>query len=156
MPITNLKKYLDEHHVKYTVIHHPPVYTAQNLAEAVHISGDAIAKTVIVRMDGDLAMVVLPATQKINLEVLNDLILAEELEVVDENEFRYRFPDCEIGAMPPFGNLYGMDVYVAESLAQDERIAFPAGSHREVIWMKFDDFERLVRPQILDFAFEYA
>jgi Ala-tRNA(Pro) deacylase len=149
MPAERLRRYLDDNHVKYVVIRHSLAYTAQDTAAVAHIRGQEMAKTVMVRIDGKLAMVVLPATELVDLDVLRDFTGANVVELVSEYEFRTRFPDCEVGAMPPFGNLYGMDVIVAESLSEAEEIAFNAGTHKELIQLGYRDFARLVRPRVL-------
>jgi Ala-tRNA(Pro) deacylase len=149
MPAERLKTYLDENHVKYVVIRHSPAYTAQETAAAAHIRGQTLAKTVMVRLDDDLAMVVVPATERVDLALLRDHTGADAVELVPEHEFRERFPDCEVGAMPPFGNLYEMKVYVADALGEEEEIAFNAGTHRELIQLAYPDFVRLVKPHVL-------
>lgn len=147
-----LKKYLDDHGVRYVVIVHSPAYTAQEIAAKSHVPGKELAKTVIINVDGKTAMAVLPASSQVDFDQLRRAIGAETVELAHEQEFKYRFPDCEIGAMPPFGNLYDMDVFVAEKLTEDEEIAFNAGSHSELIRMKYRDFERLVQPRVLRFS----
>jgi Ala-tRNA(Pro) deacylase len=149
MPAERLKKYLDDNQVRYIVIRHSPAYTAQETAAAAHIRGQELAKTVMVRMDGELAMIVMPATERIDPVKLREDTGSDSVELVPEHEFRSRFPDCEVGAMPPFGNLYEMEVYVAESLGESEQIAFIAGTHRELIQLAYRDFARLVRPKAL-------
>jgi Ala-tRNA(Pro) deacylase len=152
MPVQALREYLDYHLVKYVVIQHSPAFTMQEVASAAHIPGKDLAKTVIVEIDGRLAMAVLPASQKVELEQLRESLGAQRVTLAREDVFRGRFPECEPGAMPPFGNLYDMDVYVADSLAEDEEIAFNAGSHTQLVRMAYRDFERLVQPQTLHFA----
>ena len=152
MPVQALREYLDYHLVKYVVIQHSPAYTMQEVASATHIPGQELAKTVIVEIDGRLAMAVLPASQKVELDQLRESLGAQRVTLAREDVFRDRFPECEPGAMPPFGNLYDMDVYVADSLAEDEEIAFNAGSHTQLVRMAYRDFERLVQPQTLHFA----
>jgi len=152
MPVQALREFLDRNRIKYVTISHSPAHTAQEVAASAHIPGRAMAKTVIVKLDGRLAMAVLPASEMIDLELLADAAFAQRAELADENGFRDRFPGCELGAMPPFGNLYGMDVYVADSLAEDDEIAFNAGSHTEVIRMQYPDYARLVKPRILRFG----
>jgi len=152
MPGQKIKKFLDEQKVKYVSINHSPAYTAQEVAESAHVPGRVMAKTVIVDMDGDMAMVVLPATRKIVLQDLRDISGSNRLKLASEEAFREKFPDCETGAMPPFGNLYGMQVYAAESLSEAGEIAFNAGTHTEVIKMGYGDFERLVRPKVMSFT----
>ena len=133
MAVKKLTEFLDINNVKYHKIMHSPGYTAQEIAAAAHISGKEVAKTVMVKIDGKMAMAVLPASYKIDLNQLKMAAGAKTAELAGEPEFENRFPDCDIGAMPPFGNLYGMDVFVAEKLAEDEEIAFNAGSHSELI-----------------------
>lgn len=152
MPGKKVKQFLDEHHITYQTIPHTRAFTAQGVAASAHIPGRGLAKTVMIRVDGEMAMAVLPANFRINFELLASSIGAERVELATEEEFRQLFPDCEVGAMPPFGNLYGMEVYVSESLADDEEIAFNAGSHTELIQMPYRDFERLVKPKVLKFS----
>jgi Ala-tRNA(Pro) deacylase len=156
MPGERLKKFLDENGVLYVSILHSPAYTAQEIAESAHITGKDLAKTVIVKLDGELAMVVLPASYMIDLELLRGASEADKVELASEEEFRRRFPDAELGAMPPFGNLYEMDVYVAEVLAGDDNIAFNAGTHNELIRMKYADFEKLVEPEVVRVSSAYG
>lgn len=152
MPVKKLKEYLDSHRVEYVTINHSLAYTAQRIAASAHISGKDIAKTVVLKADGKMIMAVLPASCKINLDMLKSAINASAVDIASEKEFGALFPDCEVGAMPPFGNLYGMDVYVAERLTQDEEIAFNAGSHRELIKLAYQDFEKLVKPNLVKFC----
>lgn len=144
-----LRSYLDERHIDYTLINHSLSYTAQETAQSAHIPGREIAKTVVVRIDGTAAMVVQPATSKVHLGKLKKLTGAENVSLADERDLGELFPDCELGAMPPFGNLYGMHVYVGESLTHDEEIAFNAGSHTELIKLAYRDFESLVHPEVV-------
>ena len=152
MPVKKLKEFLDKEKIKYVSIIHSPAYTAQEVAASAHITGKELAKTVIVQLDGETAMAVLPANRKIVLQDLRDVTGADQVKFVPEDDFKKQFPDCETGAMPPFGNLYGMAVYVAASLTQNEEIVFNAGSHIEVIKLAYKDFERLVRPQVVSFT----
>jgi len=152
MPVQALKNFLDQNGVKYVVISHSPAFTAQEIAARAHIPGKELAKTVIVKIDDRLAMAVLPASQKVDLQELQQAIGSGRIEIAKEEAFRSRFPGCDLGAMPPFGNLYGMDVYVADNLVEDEEIAFNAGSFTELIKLAYSDFERLVRPRVLHFA----
>lgn len=149
MPARKLKEFLEKQHVAYTSIPHEETYTAQETAEAAHVPGYELAKTVMVELDGKMAMVVVPATRKIVLQDLREVTGAAKVRFATEEEFRALFPDCEIGAMPPFGNLYGIDVFVAPGLAADEEIAFNAGTHTEVIKMHYADFDRLVHPKVI-------
>jgi len=152
MPVKKLKDFLNNQKVKYVTITHSPAYTAQEVAASAHVSGKDVAKTVIVKLDGKTAMAVLPANRKIVLQDLRDVTGADRARFATEDEFQSLFPDCETGAMPPFGNLYGMDVYVAPDLAEEEEIAFNAGSHTELIKMAYRDFERLVKPKVMSFT----
>jgi Ala-tRNA(Pro) deacylase len=152
MPVRALKDFLDKNHIKYVTIRHSPAFTAQEIAASAHVSGRELAKTVMVKVDGKLAMAVLPASFHIDFELLKDGLGARTVELATETEFKDRFPECELGAMPPFGNLFGMDTFVAESLREDEEIAFNAGTHTELLRLAFADFERLVRPKILRFS----
>lgn len=146
MPVARLKQFLDEQHVKYVTIGHSPAFTAQEVAERAHIPGKQLAKTVMVKVDGELAMVVVPASRQVKLSQLAKSLGAKNVELATEDEFRDAFPDCELGAMPPFGNLYGMQVFVSETLREDDEIAFNAGSHSELIRLPYTDFERIVKP----------
>ncbi len=153
MPLTKLKEYLDSNNIKYVTISHSPAYTAQGVAAAAHISGRELAKTVIVWVEGKPAMVVLPASARVNFALLKEVIGSDNVELAHEQEFRDYFPDCDLGAMPPFGNLYGIDVYVSERLAEQEEIAFNACTHTEIVKMSYSDFESLVHPKILRFSY---
>ncbi len=152
MPIRKLKQFLDEHGVRYVTVRHSPAFTAQEVAASAHLSGYEMAKTVIVKVNGQMAMAVLPAPMHVDLPHLKELIGADKVELAHESEFKERFAESELGAMPPFGNLYGMDVYVADRLADDEYIAFNAGTHTELIRLRYREFEQLVRPRVLAFA----
>jgi Ala-tRNA(Pro) deacylase len=152
MPVKKLKEFLDKEKVKYIAIVHSAAFTAQEIAAAAHVPGKELAKTVVVQLDGQTAMVVLPANRKIVLQDLREATGATQVKFATEDEFKKLFPDCETGAMPPFGNLYGMEVYVAKTLTEDEEIAFNAGSHTELIKMAYKDFERLVKPKVASFT----
>jgi Ala-tRNA(Pro) deacylase len=152
MPSQRLQEFLDQNQIKYDLISHPRALTCQEIAAATHIPGKEIAKSVIVEIDGDLAMAVVPGSQKVDLELLREAIGARNVALARESGFKDRFPECDLGAMPPFGNLYGMPVYVADTLAEDEEIAFNAGSHTQLVRMSYRDFERLVQPRIMHIA----
>lgn len=152
MPAQKLKEFLDSQNIKYVSIKHSPAYTAQEVAASAHVSGRDMAKTVIVKIEGTMAMVVLPADRKVVLSDLREVLGAEQVKFATEEEFMDRFPDCEIGAMPPFGNLYDMAVYVAPSLADEPEIAFNAGTHTEVIKLAYKDFAQLVKPKVISFT----
>jgi Ala-tRNA(Pro) deacylase len=152
MPSKKLKAFLDENKIKYITIKHSSAYTAQEIAAIAHIPGKDLAKTVIIKIDGKMAMAVLPASYKVSFDDLKDTLGVKEVRLAYEQEFIDKFPDCEVGAMPPFGNIYGLDVFVADSLADDEEIAFNACNHTELIKMNFSDFERLVKPKRIKFS----
>ena len=152
MPVTRLTNLLCDENIDYVTIPHSIAYTAQETAASAHIPGLEFAKTVIVKIDGKLAMAVLPAQFKIHLGLLKQETGASKVELASENDFRGFFPGCDTGAMPPFGKLYGMDVYVEDSLLDDEEIAFNAGSHTEVIKISYKDFMSLVEPKIARFS----
>jgi Ala-tRNA(Pro) deacylase len=152
MSAEKLKELLDHEHAKYVTIAHPAAYTAQEVAESAHVSGKEMAKTVVVELGGRMVMAVLPANRKLDLSGLREAAGNAKARLAAEEEFRKLFPDCEVGAMPPFGNLYGMDVYVASALTEDAEIAFNAGSHTELIKMPFQEFQRLTHAKVADFA----
>ncbi|AZT84806.1 MAG: YbaK/EbsC family protein [Marinobacter sp.] len=146
-----LREFLDSNAVSYRTEAHEPTVDASRTAQAAHVRGREFAKTVIVKADGRLFMTVLPSTDRVHVDQLKQALGAKELELADEDDINAAFPDCEIGAMPPFGNLYNMDVFVSEHLREDEHIVFNAGSHSEVMRMSYQDYDRLVHPQVLHF-----
>ena len=152
MPSKKLKTFLDENKVKYVSVQHSSAFTAQEIAAIAHIPGKDLAKTVIIKINGKMAMAVLPASYKVSFDNLKETLGVTEARLAYEQEFIDKFPDCEVGAMPPFGNIYGIEVYVAESLAEEEEIAFNACSHTELIKMKYSDFEKLVKPKRIKFS----
>lgn len=152
MPVKKLIKFLDENKVKYLTIRHSSAYTAQEIAAKAHVSGKEVAKTVMLKVDGKMTMAVLPASYQVDFKLFREIFGARKVSLATEAEFKYLFPDCEVGAMPPFGNLYDMEVFVAESLAEDKEIAFNAGNHTEMIKLNYEDFERLVQPRIFKFS----
>ena len=150
MPVQRLKEFLDANGVQYILISHSRAYTAAAIGAITHIPGKVIAKTVMVKLDGKLAMVVVPGSRHVNLGALKSALGVNSALLVTEPEFADAFPDCEVGAMPPFGSLYGLQVYVDETLTHDEEIAFNAGSHRELMRMRYKDFEQLENPTVID------
>jgi len=154
MPLSKLREFLDALNVKYQVIQHSKAYTAQEIASCAHIPGQELAKTVMLRIDGDLAMAVLPASDHVDVAAIKKQTGAENVRLATELEFRGHFPDCETGAMPPFGNLYGLPVFVDEILSQDREIAFNAGSHTELMRLSYEDFVRLANPRVLNFRIQ--
>jgi|SRR3990172_420324 len=141
-----LEAHLRENAVPFEVHHHPPAYTAQRVAEVEHVSGKTMVKVVMAFADGKMVMLAVPAPKHVSLTKAAEATGAKDVRLAHEEEFAAAFPDCEVGAMPPFGNLYGMPVYVDDEFAQDETIVFNAGTHQDTIHMKYADFERLVKP----------
>lgn len=150
--LTNLEEYLQERQIPFHRSIHPIAFTAQEVAQAEHVSGRKVAKTVVLLADGVFLMAVLSADAVVDLQELRHAMGVTHLRLATEREIADLFPDCELGAMPPFGNLYALPVYVEASLAQQPEITFNAGTHREVIRMKFGDFRRAVDPIILPFG----
>lgn len=149
-------EFLDSQKVLYSIIPHYAAYTAVDIASRSHIPSEELAKTIIVKLDGTFAMAVLPASHHIDTDALRLAIGCTTARLASESEFKKRFPDCDVGAMPPFGNLYGMAVLVDESLTKDREIAFNACSHDELVRMSYEDFARVVKPKIVKFAVEGA
>ena len=152
MPVRQVKEFLDNNNVKYATITHSAAFTAQEIAALTHTKGRDFAKTVVISIDGAMALAVLPASYQVDLNKLRERTGAAVIALASEAEFRSRFPGCETGAMPPFGNLYAMPVFLDESLRHEKDITFNAGSHHELIRMAYEDFKLLVKPQILNFA----
>ena len=156
MSLSKLKTFLDQENIKYISINHSTAFTSQEIAQTAHIPGNEMAKTVIVKIDGKQAMVVLPAPEHIDLDLLKSATGASKVSLATELEFMPQFSECEIGAMPPFGNLYDLDVYVEEALSNDKMIAFNACSHNELIKIAYEDFARLVKPRVVRISTEYS
>ena len=152
MPAKKVVKFLDDQKVKYVKVKHSAAYTAQEIAASAHIPGKELAKTVMVKIDGTMSMAVLPASYRVDFKGLKKLAGAKKVELASEREFKELFPECEVGAMPPFGNLYDMAVYVADPLPEDDEIAFNAGSHTELIRLHYGDFQKLVEPKVGEFG----
>jgi Ala-tRNA(Pro) deacylase len=146
-----LEEYLRENTVAFQVQHHPRAVTAQEVAAAEHVPGEMLAKTVMVLADGEMVMLALPAPYQVDLEKAGEVLGAEEVRLAEEEEFENAFPDCEVGAMPLFGNLYDLPVYVEEALAEDETIFFRAGTHTDTMSVRYADFEWLVEPTVAHF-----
>lgn len=144
-----LHHFLDQRHAAYTTLSHERTVTAQETANSVHIGNRHFAKTVVLKVDGALAMMVMPAAYRIDLTRLSRALGGREVELAEETEFRDAFPDCELGAMPPFGNLYDLPVYVDARLAEQGEIAFNAGSHTDLVRMPYAQFEQLAKPEPL-------
>jgi Ala-tRNA(Pro) deacylase len=143
-----LRDYLEKHHVQYKEISHAPSFTAQEIAAAAHISGKQLAKTVIVKIGEQLAMVVVRADSHVNFAALQKLTGETNIDLAREADFKNKFPECEVGAMPPFGNLYGLPVFISSDLAKD-KITFNGGSHSDLIQMTYQDFIDLVKPELI-------
>jgi Ala-tRNA(Pro) deacylase len=156
VPINTLKAFLDDNDVKYVTIRHSIAYTAHDTAQSAHVPADAFAKTIIVQLGGDMAMAVLRGSDKLDLQRLRRTADADSARLAGEEEFQGLFPGVELGAMPPFGNLYDLAVYADRALACNERIAFNAGTHREVIELGWADFNRLAEPVLADIVLDEA
>jgi Ala-tRNA(Pro) deacylase len=154
MPLKKLREFFDAHRIPFKAIRHVQAFTAQEIAASAHIPARQLAKTVIVKIDGTMTMAVLPASYRVDLEALKSATGAGKVELATEKEFKDLFSDCEIGAMPPFGNLYGLEVYVAESLAKDGEIAFKAGTHTDLVKISYKDFEAHVKPKLAKFSYK--
>ncbi len=152
MPIEKLREFLDGNKVKYVTIRHSTAFTAQETAASAHIPGKELAKTVVLRIDGRMVIAVLPASHKLDIPLLKKVVGARDVEIAHEADFRDMFPGCDTGAMPPFGNLFGMEVLVDERLAESEEIAFNACSHSELVRLKYADYVKLVKPRIASFS----
>ena len=152
MPSSSLLEYLEKHGVQYTVMTHSPAYTAQGIAALSHTPGKQMVKSVVVNVDGELTLAVLPASYQVDFGLLKRAIRARSVQMASEDEFKDSFPECELGAMPPFGNLYGMRVIADESLTKDREITFNACSHRELVRMSWEDFRMLAQPRMAKFA----
>jgi len=147
-----LEQLFRERGVTFQVTSHPEVYTAQEVAAVEHVSGYAMAKTVAVLADEKLVLVVLPAPHRVDITKVKQALGAREARLAREEEFGRTFTDCEVGAMPPFGSLYGVPVYVDRALTKDPQIVFRAGTHRETMRVAYADFERLEKPQVGEYA----
>ena len=150
--LKRLTEFLDQRGVKYVAMTHSPAYTSQEIAAIAHLPGKEIAKTVMMKIDGKMTMIVLPASSMIDFSALRRAMSAVKTELAAEAEFKDIFGECEVGAMPPFGNLFGVEVVVDKALSLDEEIAFNAGSHKELLKMSYRDFDRLVHPNVLNFG----
>jgi Ala-tRNA(Pro) deacylase len=149
MAARRLTELLDRHEVPYVTITHSPAYTAQGIAQSAHIPGGEMAKTVVVKADGKLVLVVLPASRRIDMDAFREAIGVSDVELATEHDFLTTFTGCELGAMPPFGILWDVPVFVSKEMAEHEVIAFNAGTHTELVQMRYDDFERVVKPKVV-------
>jgi Ala-tRNA(Pro) deacylase len=149
--LRRLQEYLDRHHVHYEVLDHQEAYTAPEIAHTLHVSGKMFAKVVMIKADQRFVMAVLPSTWKIDFARLKEALRSRRVRLATEDEFKELFPDCEIGTMPPFGSLYGVEVYVDQSLTEDEEIVFQAGTHLGAVKLRYQDFADLVHPIVAEF-----
>jgi Ala-tRNA(Pro) deacylase len=154
MILKKLKEFLDSHNEKYSVVSHSLAYTAEEIANVSHVPRKDMAKTVVVNIDNKPAIVVLPASHMIDFKMIKRGVGAEHVSLASETEFNALFPDCEVGAMPPFGNLFDMKTLAADVLSKDEYICFNAGTHRELIKLAYQDFIRLVNPVVMPLSVE--
>lgn len=150
--LKKLKDYLEKNGVSYEVGFHSEVFTAQEIAAAQHVPGKEMAKVVMVKADGKMLMLVLPASYQIDMKKLKKVLKAKKIGIAKEKQFEELFPDCEVGAMPPFGNLYNLEVWVDQVLTEDASIVFQAGNHIETVKIKYSDYAKLVNPKVGDFS----
>ena len=155
MPAKVVKEFLDQNKIKYVSIKHSRAFTAQEIAASAHIHGKKIAKTVVLKVEGKIVFAVLPATYKVDFNLLKEALKTDNVRLANELEFKDKCPGCEVGAMPPMGNLFGIETYVAASLVEDDEIAFNAGTHTELIRLNYSDYEKLVKPKILRLSAKY-
>ena len=153
--IERMKEYLRDNDVAFEVMTHTQVYTMQEVAAALHVSGKQVGKVVMVKADGKMVMLVVPAPSRLNFAKVRDMLGAGKVSLAKEDEFAQLFPDCTTGAMPPFGNLYDLSVYVDEALAQEDNIVFRIGTHRHTMKVAYDGFARLAQPAVGEFAYRY-
>lgn len=147
-----LKKFLDENKVKYQALKHPLAYTAQEIAAAQHVPGKQVVKSVLVKADEKYILAVLPAIHLIDTDKLKDIIKCKTLKIATEDEIAKLIPDYEVGAMPPFGSLCGLDGYVDELLKEDVEIVFNGGTHTDTVKIKYSDFEKVAKPKVASFG----
>jgi Ala-tRNA(Pro) deacylase len=141
-----IRDYLDSQKVPYEWLPHPQAFTAQEVAHSLHVSGKRLAKVVVLDADGRLVMAVLPASHRLSLPELKAEVSVQRLEMLPESELVKIFPDCDLGAIPPFGNLYGIDVYVDRAVVEAGEIVFTAGTHVDAARMEYSDYAALVQP----------
>ena len=147
-----IREYLDSQNVDYEWLPHPEAFTAQEVAHSLHVSGKRLAKTVVLDADGQVIMAVLPASHRLSLLDLKAALEVRNLELLPEGELAVLFPDCDLGAIPPFGNLYGMDTWVDRAVAEAEHIIFTAGTHWDAVEMKYANYARLAKPRLSRFS----
>lgn len=150
--LRRLREYLDENSVPYDVSSHHEAYTAQEVAASLHVPGKKLVKVVIVKAGGKFVMAVMPSTEKIDMDKMREVLKSDDVRLATEEEFKDLFPGCDVGAMPPFGNLYNLDVYVDKALTEDREIIFQGGTHTDTVNMNYEDFANLVKPIVADFG----
>lgn len=148
----NVREFLDAESVPFEVLSHPNTYTAQQLADSLHVPGDNVAKTVLLNVDSEFVLAVLPATHQVSASMLQDCLHAGSVELATEEELSQVFPDCERGAAPPFGTQYGLVTIVDQSLADDDHIVFEGNSHSEAIYLSYQDYARVEHPRVESFT----
>jgi Ala-tRNA(Pro) deacylase len=150
--INKIKEFLDQKSIKYQLITHSIAYTAQEIAESSHIPGIELAKVVMITLDGKIAMAVVPASHMVDMKRIKEMTSSHTVELADEIEYKNIFVDIELGAMPPFGNMFNLKVFVATALAEEPYIVFNAGTHRELIKISYKDYADLVKPEVFSFS----
>lgn len=152
MPVRQISEYLNQHNVEYRCYNHPPAVTALEIAESTHVPGHLLAKPVIIKADDQFVMAIVPANEHVDLELLRQVMGADQIRMAKESEFNRLFPLCEVGGMPALGRLYGLPVYLDQSLINEDWIAFNAGTHTEVLKMDMENFKRLEHPTVCAIA----
>lgn len=149
---SDLQRYLNNNGIPYQIIEHDPAFSAHGVSVATHVAEKEIAKTVILQIDGKFWMTVLRGDYKINLHMIKQAFAAHHVHLAHEEDLNTLFPDCQLGTMPPFGNLYGVPVLVDQALADDDQISFNACCYTKVVKIKYEDFRRLVNPLVGQYA----
>jgi Ala-tRNA(Pro) deacylase len=147
-----IRDYLDSQNVPYEVLHHSQAFTAQEVAHSLHVSGKNCVKAVMLKGDDKRALAVIPASHRIDIQELRAALEVSRLDILPESELVGAFPDCDLGAVPPFGNLYGIAVWVDRAVADSEEILFCAGTHEDCIRMRYSDFSKLALPRLGRFS----
>ena len=148
----NVQKFLSGQNVQFETLEHPVEYSAQRMAGVIHVSGDEVAKTVVLKVDGKPMLAVLQATHAVDFDKAPEVFGAETVELAPEEELRELFPDCELGAVPPFGSQYGLPTVVDEPLTKDETIVFEGNTHHDAIRMRYADYAKLENPRVASFS----
>jgi Ala-tRNA(Pro) deacylase len=151
-----IRDYLDSQDVPYELLHHSQAFTGQEVAHSLHLSGKRLAKTVVLEGDGKRLMVVIPASYRLNLQELRGVLEVNRLEMLPESELAKLFPDCDLGAIPPFGSLYGLEVWVDRAVSDAEEVVLCAGTHEDCLRMKYGDFAKLAKPRLGRFSEVWA